>query len=149
MITTKIAYITASAAMLGMIATVWAAVVDPRYTRPKDLEPVMEQVNDNKRMIADMATSASREIKGLKVGLLEMRIDMINTRLIQLEAIKRQRKLRADEIYQKKDLEAKLKRINRELKRVEQTHLFIHKYEKYVYGGIIELRKQPKEVKNA
>lgn len=120
MINTRIAYITASAAMMGMIATVWAAVVDPRYTRPEDLEPVMDQVNKNEQKINALSKTAAVEIRGLKIGIFEMRIDMINTRLIEIEAIKRQRKLRADEIYQQKELESKLKRIERELKRVEQ-----------------------------
>lgn len=121
MISTKVAYITASAAMMGMIATVWAAVVDPRYARPEDLTPVMEKVEKNSRLISGLSDSATVEIKALKVSIFEMRIDIINTRLMDLEALKRQRKLRAEEIYQQKELEAKRERILRDLKRVESV----------------------------
>lgn len=136
MISTKIAYITASAAMMGMIATVWAAVVDPRYARPEDLKPVMEQVNKNEQMIVNLAKAAATETRALKVGIFEMRIDIINTRLIELEAIKRQRSLRADEIYQQKELEAKLQRVTRELKRVESTTMIRTKPYKGYVGSI-------------
>lgn len=105
--------------MMGMIATVWAAVVDPRYVRPEHLKKLEERVEGNQVNLLGLQEHTTKEIGVIKISIYEMRIDMLNTRLIEIEALSRQRKLRADEIYQQKEYQTKLQRIKRELKRVE------------------------------
>lgn len=99
---------TPAVSLSGLFLIVWAGFVDPVFVKPEDLQPIIETAKKN-----------TDDIHGIMVGIYELRIELINQRLMDLEAVERQRPLRDDEAYQQQELRARLDRVNRELTRLE------------------------------